>query len=407
MDYIDLYQHLKRTINFDDDATYVDDKVVVHTQKFESDEYKILLGATHYHCSKHQLDFSAAETHAKDQLFESTRLDAHDSQIEENQNFNYKIFMPKDTAKAQGIIFLFHGFNEKHWHKYLPWAHKMVCDTQKAVILFPIAFHMNRAPQEWSNMKLMFKVSEYRKNEYPDILCSTISNVAISSRLTSHPSRFLWAGLQTYHDVHKLITQIKSGEHSLIDPRANIDFFSYSIGGFLSQILVMANKGGIFNHSKLFIFCGGAVFNRITPVTRFILDSEANVALYSYLVEHIESHLSKDKRLDHHMGTMHPEGFYFRSMLDYRVHRKEREKRLEDLSKNIKSAVLEKDTVMPPYEIENTLQGSSRKIPIEVRTFDYSFPYKHEDPFPQLEKHRNEINDAFEKTIGFACDFLK
>ena len=27
MDYIDLYQHLKKNINFDDDATYVDDLV--------------------------------------------------------------------------------------------------------------------------------------------------------------------------------------------------------------------------------------------------------------------------------------------------------------------------------------------------------------------------------------------
>jgi len=407
MDYIDLYQHLKKNINFDDDATYIDDQVSVYNQKFESEHYKILLGESHYHCPDHQLDFTVAPAQAKDPLFESTRLEVHDSEISENHRFNYKIFMPKDKSKADGVIFMFHGFNEKYWHKYLPWAYKMVCDTGKAVVLFPIAFHMNRAPQEWSNMKLMYKVSEHRKNEYPDVICSTISNVAISSRLHCQPSRFLWAGLQTYHDIHKLIANIKNNVHPLISKDASIDIFSYSIGGLLSQILVMANKDEVFSESKLFIFCGGAVFNRITPVTRFILDSEANVALYSYIVEHIESHLHKDKRLNHHMGSIHPEGFYFRSMLDYRVNRIEREKRFNDLSQRIKGVVLEKDTVMPPYEIENTLQGASRKIPIEVKTFDYSFPYKHEEPFPILEKYRKEIDEAFETTIGFACDFLR
>lgn len=66
------------------------------------------------------------------------------------------------------------------------------------------------------------------------------------------------------------------------------------------------------------LFCGGAVFNRLSPVSKFILDSEANVALYSFVIEHLESHLKKDHRLHHYLRENHPEG-QFASMINYKL----------------------------------------------------------------------------------------
>ena len=61
------------------------------------------------------------------------------------------------------------------------------------------------------------------------------------------------------------------------------EVITYSIGCLLAEILKLANPKGYFTQSRLCLFCGGPVFDRLSPVSKFILDSEANVALYSYI----------------------------------------------------------------------------------------------------------------------------
>jgi hypothetical protein len=62
---------------------------------------------------------------------------------------------------------LLHGLNERSWDKFLPWAARLVESTARAVILMPIAFHMNRALAEWSLLRAMRTVSKQRKMDYP------------------------------------------------------------------------------------------------------------------------------------------------------------------------------------------------------------------------------------------------
>ena len=90
---------------------------------------------------------------------------------------------------------------------------------------------------------------------------------------------------------------------------------------------MMTNHRNYFDKSKLVMFCGGPVFNRLSPVSKFILDSQANVALYSYIVEHLDSHLKKDEKLRHYLCGC-PEGISFRSMLNYGLMSDLREERL-------------------------------------------------------------------------------
>jgi hypothetical protein len=329
-------------------------------------------------------------------------LDIQDSDVADNISFVYHVFSPIGTERAREIVLLFHGFNEKYWYKYLPWVKYIVDTTGKTVVLFPIAFHMNRAPQNWSDPRLMYEVSNQRKILFPDILHSSLSNAAISTRMHTMPQRFVWSGLQTYYDVIQFMDEYKSGQHSFITPDAEVDIFAYSIGAFLAEILLMTNHNNYFDKTKLVLFCGGSVFNRLSPVSKFILDSQANVMLYSYIIEHLESHLRKDERLRYYLCER-PEGISFRSMLNYGVLSDLREEKLRAIEQRLFAVTLKNDTVVPSYEVINTLQGKYRDIPIRVEMYDLPYPYKHEDPFPVIEKYANEVDTGFRRifeTIG-------
>ncbi len=113
----------------------------------------------------------------------------------------------------------------------------------------------------------------------------------------------------------QFVKQCKSGENLLISPDADFHFVAYSIRCLLSEILKLTNPDNYFDHSKLCFFCGGAVFNRLSPVSKYILDSEANIALYSFLIEHIEKQMAVDAHLKHYIGGSHNEGKVFYSML--------------------------------------------------------------------------------------------
>lgn len=403
MKYIDLFEHLKKIENYTDNEIEIDRNLVMRNFTFESSYRFILPGGLG---NNDDYEFIPGEPQDYEPDVIQQMLNKKDSEIMENIKFRYHMIMPKKEVKSKGIILLFHGFNEKTWYKYLPWAKYMVDKTGKSIVMFPIAFHMNRAPAVWSSTREMYRVSEQRKVRHPDVICSSLSNVAISTRLHNKPQRFLWSGLQTYYDVIDFVEHFKEGLHPAIDADASIDFFSYSIGTFLGEILMMSNKDGFFTNSKYATFCGGAVFNRLSPVSKFILDSEANVSLYSYVVEHLESHMKRDEVLRHYMHT-HPEGNNFRSMLNYKILTSCREETFRKMSHQFYAITLAKDEVVPAYEVINTLQGSRRDIPINIEILDYPYKYTHEDPFPALTKIADEVDEQFRFTFDKISAFLQ
>lgn len=407
MNYCDLYNHLKQIYNYNDPVIQVDHQIEIRNFEFDSENYTILTGEDKYFCPTHHLTFLDANHNGSEQLVSRPATDVADSRVRENRHFRYSVFAPRGVVKTDQMILMFHGLNEKYWHKYLTWAYRLALLTGKAVVLFPIAFHMNRAPHDWSDSRKMYALSEKRKLLFPDIIDSTLTNVAISSRLQIRPQRYLWSGLQTYHDVIDFLSSIRKGSHPFISNNATFDIFAYSIGSFLSQILMMANSNKLFDTSRLFIFCGGATFNRYSPVTKFILDSEANIELYSYVIEHLESHLKNDKRLGHFLGNDHLEGICFRSMLNYKSLKDFREASFGSMSDRIAAIGLVQDTVIPPYEMMNTLKGSSLDIPIRVDAMDFDYPYKHEDPFQPVSKHNEILMKSYTAVFDKVAAFLQ
>ena len=398
MKYLDAYKTLKNSINYTDNLKTIQNVIEVRNFTFTSNSCNILP------------DNSAQDTlSGYDRTCETgivhEMLGIHDSDVKDNLSFRYHVFSPVGTEKAKQIVLMLHGFNEKHWHKYFPWAKYIVDTTGKTVVLFPIAFHMNRAPQEWSDTRLMYEVSNRRKELFPDIIHSTLSNTAISTRLHTNPQRFVWSGLQTYYDLIQFIDEYKAGSHPFIAPDAEFDMFAYSIGAFLAEILIITNHKNYFDKSKLVMFCGGPVFNRLSPVSKFILDSQANVALYSYLVEHLDSHLKKDEKLRHYLCE-YPEGISFRCMLNYSAMSDLREERLRTIANRLLAITLKQDTVVPPYEVANTLQGKYRDIPVKVDMLYLPYLYKHEDPFPASEKISDEVDAGFKHVFEPIGKFL-
>ncbi len=394
MDYLDLYHLLKRTVTYDCDVITVDADTSVSNLWFHSDHGRFLPGEAAYVCPTHQQVFDQPDP-GLETGFQPGILDVQDSRVPENSGFRYHVFHQAREDRAKGVILLLHGLNEKYWHKYLPWAHRLVESTGKAVILFPTTFHMNRAPRQWSERRLMYKISELRIRSFPEVIACSLSNVAISTRLQSKPYRFFWSGLQTYYDIVKLLDQITAGRHPRVRPGASVDILAYSIGCLLAQILLITNPGDALADSRLCMFCGGAVLNRMSPVSRLILDSETDVALYSYAVEHLESHLRNYPRLRHHLGETHPEGVNFRAMLNYGHMRRERETQFRRLSSHLLAIALESDAVIPAYEVRNAVQGAGRDIPVPVEVLEFPYPNQHEDPFPTQESLRVPVDRAF------------
>ena len=406
MDYYDLYRSLKDAVNYDAAVIPLDGCTRVANLAFRSQNDWILPGEAGYMCPAHTVALREPGPPADDAGDETDVPGLRASRTRDNREFRYHVFAPAGDGRGSEVILLFHGFNEKHWHKYLPWAHRLVERTGKTVILFPIAFHMNRAPAAWSDRRLMHRACEARKRAFPSIIASTLSNAAISTRIQARPQRFFWSGLQTYYDVVQLIDEIKAGRHPLVDPAATIDLFAYSIGCLLAQILLMTDPGGVFADARLCMLCGGAVLNRMSPVSRFILDSECNVALYSYAVEHLDSHLRDNERLRHHLGPSHAEGLNFRSMLSAVAFRKERDAHFRGLGRRLLAITLESDTVIPPGEVMNTLQGAARTNPARVEVLDFPYACRHEDPFPALDALRGPVDAAFAQVFDLATAFF-
>lgn len=339
--------------------------------------------------------------YSKEYLFKS--LDDSDENIIENLNFKYSIIRKHSNEKSKSVIFLFHGLNERSWHKYLPWAYELAHRTGKAIILLPLAFHMNRAPDFWSDPRLMKEVSRERINLLPDVSASSFANSALSTRLQFSPGRFLISGIQTFNDIMTLMKIIKNDNHPYISKDAEIDIFGYSIGAFLSEILAMSNPNNYFSNSRMFLFCGGPTLDQMQPVSKAIIDSEAALTLKNYFVDNYEKEFLRDDVMTEILDSYGEEGNNFKSMLQLKRMESFRGSKLQKFKDRLLAVPLIKDSVISPKSLLNTFGKHSNEF---VRIDDFPYEYTHENPFPSNEKIKDVINFSFDRTFKLACSFL-
>lgn len=328
------------------------------------------------------------------------------SDLQENYCFSYPVVFSEKSRNPGKVILLLHGLNERTWNKYLIWAQYLSEHTGQPVILFPLAFHINRSPEKWNDAHTMLKLSSYRKSVSSDLKDSTYLNAALSERIEHFPEQFFISGMQSYLDVVRFVSDLRDGRHPLFREGVEVNIFSYSIGAFLSELLVMANPNELFSQTKLCLFCGGATFDEMNAASRYIMDSRAFQKL------HTLSEVRNFRRLKNYLGTF---GFAelkhiwksMRLMTFLKEERPARERILNKIGRQVYAIGLEKDTVVPAAAILQTLKGRNFNLPAKVEIMDFPYAYTHEVPFPFTnERIASQVNRCFNEVFAKVADFL-
>lgn len=322
-----------------------------------------------------------------------------DDHIEENKTFNYTVFAPSGKEKRDKAIIFLHGLNERTWEKYLTWAEYLVASTGKPVILFPIAFHMNRTPRSWCNPRTVLPWVGKRKQKINDLANSTFANVTLSSRLSTNPLRFYASGRESVYNIWQLVREIKGGKHPLFKEDTSINLFGYSIGALLSQVLLLSNPEKLFSDTRLFMFCGGSIFSHMNGNARDIMDQEA--------FERLQHYYSHDFLENRSLPISFKNDFLeqaFKAMISTHAFHEYRACFFQKACTRIKTISLKKDIVMPTSGIIKALGKASDKI---LEELDFPFPYSHQIPFPLRSKvDPTLINQAFHTVFSKAAAFL-
>ena len=328
---------------------------------------------------------------------------SQDADISENNCFSYQVFTPLGSAKSEAFILLLHGLNERNWDKYLTWAEYLAMQTGKPVILFPIAFHINRAPSSWGNPRSMRGVIDKRLTETGDHRSLSFANAALSERLSEKPYRFYSSGRQTIQDITNLTSQIKMGGHQLFTEGASVDIFAYSIGSFLSEILLMANPQSLFTNSRLFVFCGGSIFSHMHGESRRIMDKTA----YEKILHYYSREWSDIVKRASASGKMLYDDLVvaFTAMINPDTFKNERETFFNSIHHRIAGISLRKDTVMPWSGVTACMGTQMAERCFDLMDFPYD--YTHEFPFPADDRiDEASLNNSFLSVFQKATAFL-
>ncbi|MGD9978221.1 MAG: DUF6051 family protein [Bacteroidales bacterium] len=340
-----------------------------------------------------------------EQTYYHQAIATNDGSIAENKLFSYPVFIPNSNQIHSKAIILLHGLNERSWLKYLPWAYYLSLHTNRPVILFPISFHMNRSPGLWANPRAMMPLLGNRQEKNEQNM-SSVANAALSQRLSDDPLRFFSSGKQTAEDLVQLLETIKQGKYPFLAENTRVDFFSYSIGAFLSQILFLANPKNLFSNSKLFLFCGGALFSEMFGTSRFIMDSVAFTSLRKYYLNDFLQELKIDTPFSAYIKKSEL-GKAFLAMLAPECNKTFRETRLQELSGQIQAITLKKDKVIPSTYVHLTFSSVKNRFRGMVQELDFPHSYTHEMPFPILNGSKSEqVDQSFRNVFEPAITFL-
>lgn len=316
-----------------------------------------------------------------------------DYQIKENTSFTYWVFNPRGKKKSNKAIVLLHGLNERSWEKYLTWAEELAKADGTPVILFPIAFHMNRTPAQWQTPRWLMQWAVKRQSENKGLINSTFCNVALSSRLSVSPERFYISGRESIYNVWQLLEEIKEDKHPLISSQAIVNFFAYSIGGFISQVMFPFNPDNLLSKSKLFIFCGGSLFEYMDGVAKDIMDEDAFAKVKKMYLGDFNG-IKKDLMEE-----------WYISMLMRDKRKTMRELFYTKAQDRIRILSLKSDTVIPGYGAKLCVGSKNQKI---VEELDLPYKYSHQTPFPINGREEPQViaenfNLIFNKAKEFLC----
>ncbi|MBQ9470044.1 MAG: hypothetical protein IJU72_03725 [Bacteroidales bacterium] len=329
-----------------------------------------------------------------------------DGKIAENRSFTFPVVFPQIGGSYSRAILMFHGINERSWKKYLPWAYTLAERTHRPVILFPMAFHVNRGLRRWVSPQAMQPLLEQRQalegQEH-----STFANVAISQRIHEAPMRFYIAGHQSAEDIVRLIALVGRGQIEGLREGARVDAFAYSIGAMLAQALFIANPGDLLSGAKMFMFCGGAHFSTMRGCTRLIMDCVAHTALRSFFLNDFLSLLDGASDFAEFFGA-NPLGQGLAAMIEPSRNAALFEQRMAAMAGHLQVVTLREDQVIPSRCIHDTFAGIAPRMGCDfMHELHFEHEYRHEMPFPIFNDSTSRLVDAsFEQVFDAATEFF-
>jgi len=315
-------------------------------------------------------------------------LDQSQIDRQHNDHFNYTLLRSVGTAPTQGALVLLHGLNEKSWKKYWPWAVRLAELTGRTVVLFPLAYHMNRAPANWADPRSMRGVVKERQQLFPHLSNLSFANVALSQRLQFAPELFVKSGQQSLADLQTLLRQIRQGLHPWLVADAPVDFFAYSIGATLAEAALMDDREKLFQESRAVLFCGGTTLDRANPVSKAILDSEAALSLKQFFQSPIEACRALSAEQKQSLGAL--------------LMKKKTEPDWKKLHGRTLVLGLESDTVFSGDALRETFSEEA----VDMEIFDTPYAAKHENPFAMDQKSPGNGGSLFTKIMQSAADFI-
>lgn len=351
--------------------------------------------------------FPALVAPERQQKWSSFDAELMEAKLQVNDSFTYPIIFSGEKVKNDEAILLLHGLNERSWSKYLVWAKYLSEQTGQPVILFPLAFHMNRSPGTWNDPRVMSVVAAQRKSSFNDLKDSSYLNAALSVRLENYPEQFILSGMQSYLDVVQFALTLKEGRHPLFARNTRLNIFSYSIGAFLSELLIMRNPLKLFDQTKLCLFCGGATFDRMNGSSRFIMDNRAFRRLNGLATS------GNFRRLRAYLRPLClPELKSIWKTLWYMTFLKEGQQERNEVLNKVGSRIfaigLARDRVFPPEDILATLKNPQKDLPTRVEIIDFPYSYTHEIPFPiGNERIYDQVDASFRLVFDKVAGFLR
>ncbi|MRR19598.1 hypothetical protein EG827_05345 [bacterium] len=327
-------------------------------------------------------------------LFKSRELE------NSNRDFSYYLLIPGNSA-GRGAIVLLHGLNERSWGKYMQWGMRLAADTGRPVVLFPNAYHMNRSPRSWIDRHLMMPLVAARTSLLPDTQLSTFVNVALSTRMSSSPQRFLLSGYQTVKDLASLTDSIRDGSHPDLPGGGAVDIFAYSIGALATQVMMLAKPSLLPDDTRVMLFCGGSAFGLMNGTSKLIMDSRAFERLVRFYLDWPDERGGPGG--DRFMQIMNdtPEGKAFFGMTSLSRLKETSGTPFRNSEGKLRAVTFTGDRVIPPEAVSATLQGA------DVEIWSPAYPFTHENPFPVLPGLLSqEVDRTFDRLFTEAAAFL-
>ncbi|MDD2963514.1 MAG: DUF6051 family protein [Bacteroidales bacterium] len=326
----------------------------------------------------------------------------NDNLVSENYQFKYPIISPVNYHSGSKALLLLHGLNERSWNKYWSWGAWLAEELQLPVILFPISFHMNRSPAFWSNART---VSDIMNHEQTGTTSSstTFVNYMISKRLTSNPLRFLTSGLQSVNDIYQLINQIQNDKIAQLQGFRQVEVVAYSIGAFLSQIMMLNNFLTSTPPLKTFVLAGGAPFSAMNGISKYIMNKEAFHSIYNFYMYETQRQMKAQSPLGNFLKK-ETIGQAFDAMTAPTRNSRLIKEAFNAYRKMIKVITLKQDRVIPSGATKKLFRGTM----VEVVQSDFKFAYCHENPFPISKDAsiQSEVDMAFDNIFKTIKKFI-